>query len=199
MAGLAATLNCSQQPYQRPMVETIYLDYLQRRITLQGFVDAFAKIIGKPQITERLRIFLRSSQEIEATYNIADGQQSPRTIIHIGLELGLPPQIFYYHVIKNPQIGHYCLYISVPSKHPLFGQHFSKVPHASYSGVDKEDPTCWTFGWHYSYVDVLNPYTISMHCITNPNALLSMHIINPDWIAANIKYYSSFLANYPNP
>ena len=172
----------------------LYLNVMDKVNTLQDFIDSISNKIENNRIKSHLQTFLQKTQEIDQFYNLANQNCSPRFTFQQGQDQNGNPQIFQYFIRKIPIGCHYCLYISVPANHPLYGSPYSQIQEATYSRVDEEDPSRWVFGWHYAYFGMLTLTTIYRYYAANPAALLDMQMITIDVITEDINQYMHILA-----
>ncbi len=172
----------------------LYLGVLNNVYTLQDFIEGISNNIENNRVKSYLQNFLQKTQELEQFYNLKNQYCSPRTAIQSGHDAQGNPFIFQYFIRKIPSFNHYCMYISIPANHPLYGRHYDEVQDATYSCVDAEDNRRWVFGWDYTHFNMLTFTSIYMHYTANPASLLDMQIISIDTIERDISRYIDILA-----
>lgn len=172
----------------------LYIGVLNDVETLQEFIDSISNNIENNRIKSHLHTFLQKTQEIDQFYNLANQHCSPRFEIQSGNDVWGAPFIFQYFIRKMHPYKHYCLYISVPQNHHLFGVSYEQVPDATFCGPDEEDPARWVFGWDYANANMLTLTSIYFYYAANPAALLDMQIISVDTIQEDVNQYVHILA-----
>jgi hypothetical protein len=198
---LSGTL-CTFPPLHTPQMEVefdavslqLYLGVMEKANTLQDFIDSISNKIENNRIKSHLHNFLQRTQEIDQFYNLANQNCSPRFTFQQGQDQNGNPQIFQYFIRKMQLGSHYCLYISIPANHPLYGRPYEEMQEATYSRVDEEDPSRWVFGWDYTHAGMLTLTSIYHYYAANPAALLDMQIITNDVITEDINQYMHILA-----
>ena len=170
----------------------LYLGVINRVNTLQDFIDSISNKIENNRIKSHLHTFLQKTQEIDQIYHLANQNCSPRFEIQSGNDEHGEPLIFQYFIRK--MYNHYCLYISIPENHRLYGVSYEQVPDATFCGIDEEDPSRWVFGWDYAHANMLTLTNIYLYYAANPDALLAMQIISNDVIIEDVNQYVQILA-----
>jgi len=172
----------------------LYFGVINEVNTIQDFIDHISNKIENNRVKSYLQTFLQKKQELEQVYNIENQLYSPRFTIDIGQDEQGEPYIFQYFIKKIKSWNHYCLYISIPANHPLYGKNCDEIQDATYACFDIEDPGRWVFGWDYNYFNMLTFANIYMYYETNPAALLDFQIITIDTIQKDVYDYINILA-----
>jgi hypothetical protein len=176
----------------------LYLGVLNGTNTLQDFVDSISNKIENNRVRSHLQTFLRKTEELEQFYNIQNQYCSPR----FGLQSGIvdeqgEPVLFDYYVQKMPDAKHFCLYISIPANHPLYGKNYDEVPDATFSSADEAEPNRWVFGWDYAHYKMLTLASIFLHYSINSDEIVDLEIITIDKIENDVSRYAHILAGSP--
>lgn len=172
----------------------LYLGVLNGINKLEDFIDSICNLIDNEQIKSHLQSFLQKTRELEQFYHLLHQNASPRIAFKCGRNNEGEPFEFNYYVKKNPIIGNYCMYISIPASHPFHSLPYDEVENATYCSVDIEDQSRWVFGWNYTNYDILTTTNIYMH-YTNPEELLNMQIITRNLIENDVARYANILAS----
>ena len=173
----------------------LYLGVLNGDYTHQDFIDYISNNIDNNRIKSHLQSFLQRTIELEEFYHLANQNASPRFAFQSVNNQQGDPIIFNYYVRKNPMLGNYCMYISIPAGHPFHGRPYLQVANATYYSVDEEDPSRWVFGWDYARYDILTTTSIYMHYARNPAILLEMRILTKNLIEDDVARYANILAS----
>ena len=177
-----AILNFNEPVFQ------LYLDVVNGNITIQDYIDSVSNTIENNRIKSHLQTYLQKTQELEKAYNLENQNCSPRYEIQLGNQ-----QDSYQYYIRKCK-GHYCMYISIPAGHSLYGKHYDEVSNATFGSEDEEDPNRWVFGWDYTSANMLNINAIFSYYTVIPEILLDKQIITFNVIEDDIDRYSAFLA-----
>lgn len=175
----------------------MYQGVINKKYTIQDFIDFISNRIDNNQIISHLLTYLQETQEINYFYNLEYHHCSPRFEKQYIDNQGHSDTFEYY--IKKPAFSyHFCLYISIPANHPLNGHSYEKVLNATYSGVDDECPERWVFGWDYSHTCMLtltNIYLQYAFNYVNINGLLDKKIITKNSIEDDLSSYINILSS----
>jgi hypothetical protein len=175
----------------------IYFNYSNKQITLQEYIDWIINYTENNRVKQYLKNFLNATIELENHFQIRpflfyrhkqENQfQSHRFSIYANDD-----QIYYYYISKHPCLGHYCLYISIPTDHALHGEHYDEVPFATYSNIDNADITRWVFGWDYANFNDCTSSIINLLAFNQNQELLDKRVITIELLENDANRYIEY-------
>lgn len=193
---LFSTFNILTKPYKTLQMEFVDLTrqhskLTSREITLKMFIDYVINNFNlNNQVSSHLESFANESSQID---HLLDAQgYSPRYSIH-----GNDGREYQYYIRKNPLLLNYCLYVSIPSDHPLINSSYEDIPGATFCSSDNLDPQRTVFGWDYLSMDICNSTMIYMLLFSDEiNSILGTEIIKINKLKEDAWKHVEWFAQY---